>query len=107
MWLAEEIERDFERGGQYDYEDYDPSSGRSTRQSANYFDGLCDADKEYALAEVASLVADLRSVSERARHLDYLLCSDHGPESYLRHIREIHAPHQEPSPSTEPQTDRQ
>ena len=49
----------------------------------------CDTpdQREKIVAEAKRLAADLRTMYERVKNLDYLLSGDHGSESYIKTLK--------------------
>ena len=78
--LADEIEHDFINDGVQYKNDGD-----------HEYDMLSDATKEESkviLAEVRSLILDLRNCAIRARAIEWLTSADYGSTSYIEHLRE-------------------
>ena len=78
--LADEIEHDFINDGVQYKNDGD-----------HEYDMLSDATKEESeviLAEVRSLIHDLRNCAIRARAIEWLTSGDYGSTSYIEHLRE-------------------
>ena len=78
--LADEIEHDFSNDGVQYKNDGD-----------HEYDMLSDATKEESeviLAEVRSLIHDLRNCAIRARAIEWLTSGDYGSTSYIEHLRE-------------------
>ena len=78
--LADEIEHDFINDGVQYKNDGD-----------HEYDMLSDATKEESkviLAEVRSLILDLRNCAIRARAIEWLTSADYGSTSYIEHLWE-------------------
>ena len=81
--LANNIERDFINDGKYIGEDF---TGKEIK-----YDRIGDAtddERKIILAEIKSLVSDLRSCYKRAYELDYYMSGDTGATSYLERLKE-------------------
>jgi hypothetical protein len=78
--LADDIEADF------------LDDGVKYRNDGDHeYDMLSDATEEerlVILAEVKSLILDLRNCSIRARAIEWLTSGDYGSTSYIEHLRE-------------------
>jgi hypothetical protein len=81
-YVADEIERlvlrDFRRTEQH----------WQTGQNVEVDEIECDSkeQRELIVAEAKSLVEDLRAIYQRCKNLDYLLCGDDGPETFVNRL---------------------
>lgn len=89
--LADEIERDFVNNGDYEEEDWSEqvdAYGRRPVRKANRISDATEEQKPIILAEIKSLIEDLRKCSIRAKEIEWYMSGDTGADSYLERLRE-------------------
>jgi len=80
MWLADEIEEDFENDGKYEEEDWDGT------MEQDRLEGTTDTQRKIILKEIKSLIKMLRKCAESTKALDYFISGNIGIETYLKKI---------------------
>ena len=89
--LADNIEKDFLKDGKYLGEDYSIEADFYGKRKMVEYDRIGDATEEQRiiiLAEIKSLVLDLKRCYKRAKELDYYMSGDTGATSYLERLNE-------------------
>ena len=89
--LADDIERNFINDGKFMEEDWGADVGWNMKRPKVEYDYLSDATEEerpLILAEIKSLIADLKRDAFRAKELEWLLSGDTGCTSYLARLDE-------------------
>lgn len=90
--LADNIERDFINDGKYTGEDWsEPVDFYGKRKHIEY-DRLSDAtpeEKIIILAEIKSLIIDLKRCAKRSKELEWYQSGDTGPTTYLERLKNI------------------
>ena len=85
--LADNIERDFINDGKYMDDDYDTDMGFSYgKRPQKEHDRIGDATPEervLILAEIKSLIIDLKRCAKRAKELEWYMSGDTGATTYL------------------------
>lgn len=84
--LADYIESDFINDGKYEGEDWSSPGTKIT------YDRIGDATEEerpIILNEIQSLIKDLRTLSKRAKELEWYMSNDTGATTYLGRLDKI------------------
>ena len=84
--LADEIERDFVNDGAYTDDCLLDEHGQA--RLCSRIGDATEIEKPVILAEVKSLMNELRQNAIRAKELEWYLSGDTGADSYLRRLRE-------------------
>jgi hypothetical protein len=87
--LADDIERDFVNGGDYETEDWSNKDkfGKIPMKTENRIGDASEEQKPIILAEINSLIEDLRKCSKRAKELEWYMSGDTSANSYLERLR--------------------
>ena len=88
--LADDIERDFVNGGDYETEDWSNQDkfGKTPMKIENRISDATEEQRPIILAEIKSLIEDLRKCSKRAKELEWYMSGDTGATSYLKRLKE-------------------
>ena len=88
--LADDIERDFVNGGDYETEDWSNQDrfGKTPMKIENRISDATEEQRPIILAEIKSLIEDLRKCSKRAKELEWYQSGDTGATSYLKRLKE-------------------
>ena len=90
--LADAIEHDFLNDGKFMQEDWsadtDFRTGKKPMVEADYLADATEEERPLILAEIRSLIADLKRDAFRAKELEWLLSGDTGCTSYLKRLDE-------------------
>jgi len=90
--LADNIEGDFVNDGKYVGEDWSAKRDFYDKPPEREFDRLDDATPEQKieiLAEIRSLIKDLRKCAIRAKELEWYMSGDTGATSYLTRLKNV------------------
>lgn len=90
--LADDIEREYLRDFKYKYTDWSTPAPPFGERPDTEYDRMSDAtpeQREIILAEVKSLLKDLRYNAKRAKELEWYLSGDTGATSYLERLTPI------------------
>lgn len=91
--LADNIEGDFLNDGKYTDTDWSAEpKGHSYERPTKEHDRIGDATPEQRpiiLAEIKSLITDLKKCAKRAKELEWYMSGDTGADSYLERLKEI------------------
>jgi len=87
--LADDIERDFVNGGDYETEDWSNKDrfGNIPTKVENRIGDATEEQRPIILAEIKSLIEDLRKCSKRAKELEWYMSGDTGATSYLERLK--------------------
>lgn len=88
--LADDIERDFVNDGDYETEDWSNKDkfGNIPTKIENRIGDATEEQRPIILAEIKSLIEDLRKCSKRAKELEWYMSGDTGATSYLKRLKE-------------------
>jgi len=87
--LADDIESEFIRDGKYMAEDWNIPYSPYTERPLIEKDRIGDASKEQRpiiLAEIKSLIKDLKDCANRAKELEWYMSGDTGASEYLERL---------------------
>ena len=93
--LADDIEREFLKDGKYMTEDWSVGMNNHwgyTRPmiEADRIGDATDEERPLILAEIKSIVKDLKECSKRAKELEWYTSGDTGATSYLERLKDIY-----------------
>jgi len=80
-YLADDIERDFLQDGKY-------SSDFVKGGMADRIGDATEEERPFILAEIRSLISDLRSCAKRAQELEWYMSGDTGATTYLKRLED-------------------
>jgi len=83
--LADDIEKDFINDGKYVDRDWTSGNPKDEIEYDRIGDAS-DVERPLILAEIKSLIKDLRTISQRAKELEWYMSGDTGATSYLKRI---------------------
>ena len=87
--LSDAIEQDFLKDGKYMTDDYSvPHIGfsRHPQVGADRIGDATEEERPLILAEIKSLIADLKKCAFRAREIEWYMSGDTGATSYLKRL---------------------
>ena len=88
--LADDIEKDFVNDGDYKTEDWSNKDnfGNPPLKIENRIGDATEEQKPIILAEIKSLIEDLRNCAKRAKEFEWYQSGDTGASSYLERLKE-------------------
>lgn len=90
--LADNIERDFVNDGEFEVEDFlveDEGFNEKPIRKSNRIADATEEEKNIILAEVKSLIKDLKNCALRAKEIEWYMSGDTGATTYLKRLKKL------------------